>query len=157
MHDDFLREDLLEFLQKGPAHVNFKQALSDIKPNNRFVRPQPGLQSIWEELEHMRLAQEDILRYTMDASWISPNWPEGYWPNPDNPKTDQQWESTLQNFYADLNQVIALVKNTSIDLTAKIPHAKAHSYLREILLIVDHNAYHLGKILQIRKILGDWK
>ena len=157
MHDEFLRQDLLEFLQKGPAHVSLIQALSDIKPANRFLRLNESLHSIWELLEHMRLAQEDILRYTIDENWISPKWPEGYWPPPNSPASEQKWENTLSGFYSDLNEVIALVKNKSLDLTAKIAHAQEHSYLREILLIIDHNAYHLGQILYLRKMLGDWK
>ena len=104
----------------------------------------------------MRLAQEDILRYTLDPDWVSPTFPEGYWPVDSNPVTQSDWDNSVANFLRDLGDVIKIVEDESIDLTAQIPHTEGHTYLREILLVADHNAYHLGQIAQIRKELGDW-
>lgn len=151
-----MRKTLEEFLTKNPAHTNVKNALANLKPENRYKKPVNGNSSVWEELEHMRLAQEDILQYTINPKWKSPKWPDNYWPEPLETLSEQTWQSTRDNFFRDLDEVINIVKNTSIDLTSEIPHAKEHTYLREILLIIDHNAYHLGKIVQIRKLLGDW-
>jgi uncharacterized damage-inducible protein DinB len=157
MRDSLLRKDVLDFIEKGLAHVSIKHALDNLKSKYRHQRPSSDLQSIWEELEHMRIAQEDILRYTLNASWKSPEWPEGYWPAREEPFSDEKWESTLSGFYSDSNELISLIKDESIDLTEEIPHGEGRTYLREILLIIDHNAYHLGKIVQIRKMLGVWR
>jgi len=105
----------------------------------------------------MRLAQEDILRYTVDAAWVSPPFPEGYWPKATESLTEEAWEASVAAFFADLDELIRLPQNPDVDLTAKIPHGEGgHTYLREILLVADHNAYHLGQIVQTRKALGDW-
>ena len=105
----------------------------------------------------MRLAQEDILRYTLDASWTSPPFPEGYWPKAAETVTEEMWAASVAAFFADLEETIKLTQDSSVDLTAEIPHGEGrHTYLREILLIADHNAYHLGQRVQTRKALGDW-
>ena len=120
------------------------------------MRPADGLHTVWEELEHIRLAQEDILRYTLDADWRSPDWPAGYWPANVTEVTDEMWENSVQRFSADLEALVALASDESLDLTAEIPHGEGHTYLRELLLAADHNAYHFGQIVQTRKLLGDW-
>lgn len=155
MNDRILREQLIELLTGAHAHVALKQALKGLGPSLRGKRPAAGVHSIYEELEHMRLAQEDILRYTLDAKWQSPKWPEGYWPKRPAP-TAAQWKACVKAFEADLAEVCALVRRADLDLTARIPHAEGHSYLREILLVADHNAYHLGQIVETRKLLGAW-
>ena len=105
----------------------------------------------------MRIAQEDILRYTLDPEWRSPQWPEGYWPDPRKKLTPAMWTSTVKRFFADLEQVKSLVRDRKIDLTAPIPHGEGRTYLREVLLAADHNAYHAGQIVLIRRLLGDWR
>ena len=156
MNDAVLREHLAALLEKGEAHVSARKALSGINPESRSVAAAEGVHSIWEELEHMRIAQEDIVRYTLDAGWKSPPWPEGYWPAGDPEVSEEMWTDSVARFFSDLEELIALVHNSNIDLTARIPHAGDHTYLREILLVADHNAYHLGQIVQTRKVLGDW-
>ena len=104
----------------------------------------------------MRIAQEDILRYTLDKTWKSPPFPSGYWPSNNDNLTDEIWEKSVSDFFNDLNEVIELVGNSSIELTSQIPHGEGRTYLREILLVADHNVYHVGQIVQIRKILGNW-
>lgn len=156
MNNSILRQNLLELLRGGHAHVTLKQALDGLDPTLRNARPADGLHSVWEELEHMRLAQEDILRYTLDASWVSPDFPEGYWPKETGDLTEEAWEVSVAAFFADLEAVIKMVEDQTLDLTAEIPHGEGRTYLRQVLLVADHNAYHLGQIVQTRKALGDW-
>lgn len=155
MDDAILRESLAHLLLKGNAHVTAEKALAGLDPALRGRRPGSGAHSVWEEMEHLRLAQEDILRYTLDASWKSPAWPDGYWPSRPEPTRDE-WESSVRRFHADLAEVVALVRDTSRDLGARIPHGEGRTYLRQVLLVADHNAYHLGQIVQARKLLGAW-
>ena len=155
MLESVLRENVVELLSTGHAHVTLGDALEGLQAEHRNVRPAAGLHSVWEELEHMRIAQEDILRYTLDPSWKSPKFPDGYWPR-ETSLTDTIWSHTVDGFRKDLEELVALVQNTKFDLTAKIPHGEGRTYLREILLVADHNAYHLGQIVQTRKLLGDW-
>lgn len=156
MNDTALRESLVELLRGGHAHASAEQALKDVAPELRARRPSPDAHSVWEELEHMRIAQEDILRYTLDSSWQSPDWPAGYWSAQIETVTDEMWDESVSGFFSDLEELITLAKDESRDLTARIPHGEGRTYLREILLAADHNAYHLGQIVQARKILGDW-
>ena len=156
MNDSILRQNLVELLRGGHAHVTAEQALDGLDPALRNARPATGGHSVWEEFEHLRLAQEDILRYTLDASWTSPPFPDGYWPSATDQLTDEAWAASVAAFFADLEAVIKLAEDSSVDLTAEIPHGEGRTYLREILLVADHNAYHLGQIVQIRKALGDW-
>ncbi|MEP7340767.1 MAG: DinB family protein [Acidobacteriota bacterium] len=156
MNDSILRQHLVELLRGGQAHTTIEQALDGLNPGLRNARPATGGHSVWEEFEHMRLAQEDILRYTLDASWTSPSFPEGYWPKETSDPTEEAWAASVAAFFANLEEVIKLAQDTNVDLTAEIPHSEGHTYLREILLIADHNAYHLGQIVLTRKTLGDW-
>jgi uncharacterized damage-inducible protein DinB len=155
MDDQVLRHALLEVLTGGHAHVTVEKALAGLDPGLRGKRPKPKVHSVWEELEHMRIAQEDILRYTLDPAWKSPAWPEGYWPTRTEP-TNAAWSSAVKRFHADLDELSKLVRDPKRDLTAKIPHGEDRTYLRQILLVADHNAYHLGQIVQARKLLGAW-
>ena len=156
MNDKALRDNLVELLRGGHAHAAAKQALAGVAPELRNVRPAAGVHSVWEELDHLRLAQEDILRYTLDASWQSPPWPEGYWPAVTADLTEEMWQASVKGFFDDLEAFVQLTQDTNIDLTAEIPHGEGRTYLREIMLAADHNAYHLGQIVQTRKLLGDW-
>jgi uncharacterized damage-inducible protein DinB len=156
MNESVLRQNLVELLRSGHAHVTAEKALADINPKLRNVRPTAGLHTVWEELEHIRIAQEDILRYTLDASWRSPEWPSGYWPVKTETLSEQTWAESVSRFFADLEEIIRLAQDESVDLTATIPHGEGRTYLRQILLIADHNAYHFGQLVQSRKALGDW-
>jgi len=137
--------------------VTLVRALRDLAPELRGRCPAPGLHSIWEELEHVRLAQEDILRYTLDAGWKSPAFPTGYWPAPESVPTEAEWEASLAGFRRDLEDTCALARDAARDLTAPIPHGEGRTYLRQVLLIADHNAYHLGQIVLTQKLLGAWR
>ncbi len=156
MDEDKLRKNLVELLDGGNAYVTIEKALAGLKPGNRGAQPGKNIHSVWEEFEHMRICQEDILQYTLDPKWTSPKWPEGYWPDPKKKLTPAMWASSVKRFFADSEAVKALVRNRRIDLTAEIPHGEGRTYLREVLLVADHNAYHLGQIVTIRKLLGNW-
>lgn len=156
MNDTVLRKSLVELLRGGQAHTPAEVALAGVTPERRHMRPEGKLHSVWEELEHLRIAQEDILRYTLDSSWVSPEWPGSYWPPVNERPTAERWTASLSAFFADLEAIIRLVEDEGRDLTAAIPHGEGRTYLRQVLLIADHNAYHLGQIVQIRKLLGDW-
>lgn len=156
MNEKNFRKNLVELLRGGSAHVSIEKALDDINPEIRNFRGTPNIHSIYEELEHMRIAQEDILKYTLTEGWKSPEWPDGYWPDNNDSMDDIIWDNTYTGFFNDLELIIDLVNNENIDLTEEIPHGEGRTYLREILLVADHNAYHIGKIVDIRKILGDW-
>jgi hypothetical protein len=156
MNDSVLRQNIIELLRGGHAHVSPEQALKSLDPALRNVRPPNSPHSAWENFEHMRLAQEDILRYTIDDSWVSPDFPEGYWPKEAGELTEEAWAASVAAFSADLEAVIKLVEDRNLDLTAEIPHGEGRTYLRQVLLVADHNAYHLGQIVQIRKALGAW-
>jgi hypothetical protein len=152
-----LRKDLIELLEGGSAHVSARKALQGLASKNRAVRPRGSTFSVWDLVEHMRIAQEDILRYTLDPQWHSPAWPDGYWPRRTARVTDAKWNAAVKRFFADLHEVVRWVEKSKIDLMSKIAHGEGHTYLREMLLIADHNAYHLGQIVDVRKALGDWK
>ena len=156
MNDQALRKNVAELLRGGSAHAAPKDALQNVNPKLRHARPADGLHSVWEELEHIRIAQEDILRYTLDAGWQSPDWPSGYWPASVAEVTDEMWDESVRRFFADLNELTALASDGKVDLTAEIPHGEGRTYLRQLLLAADHNAYHFGQIVQTRKLLGDW-
>jgi len=148
---NMLKDVLIEFLTKGPAHLSYKQILRQIDPA-KCHRRIAGAHTIWEELEHVRIAQEDIIQFMLDPNWKSPPWPEGYWPAPDMSPDDDRWQFSVEGFMGDLNQMVDLIRTGEIDLHAEIPHAPDYTYIREILLVIDHNAYHLGKIMQLNKM-----
>lgn len=156
MNDAVLREHLIRLLDSEEAHAGVRKALLGVNPKLRHIRPSPDSHSIWELLEHMRIVQEDILQYTLDPNWTSPGFPKGYWP-PETPElTEFRWITSYSGFFEDFDNVLRLVRNLDIDLTAKIPHGEWRTYLREILLVADHNSYETGQIIYIRKLLGDW-
>lgn len=156
MNDKILRNHLVKLLKGGQAFITFDQALKNVKPELRNKRPSGQIHSVWENLEHIRIAQEDILKYSIDPEWESPDWPKGYWPESSSSIDDKTWINSISSFLNDQEEVLKLVKNEKINLTSIIPHTKEHTYLREILLVADHNAYHLGQIMIARKLLNDW-
>jgi len=154
---DDLKEHIVNSLRGGQAFVPIEKAIANVDPKIRNKRPNDHLHSVWEELEHLRIAQEDIYKYMIDPNWESPKWPDNYWGDPSIDVTDKVWEKTHTGFLKDFDDVIALVENPDTDLLKIIPHTKSHTYLRECLVLIEHNAYHIGKIIDIRKALNDWK
>ncbi len=159
MTADPLRQTVLELLRRGRAngnaHIGLEDALAGLRPEWRTHRP-PGLHSIWQLTEHIRVTQEDIVRYTLDSGWRSPPWPEGYWPENRSDLSEVRWLETLAGYRTTLLELEALAQDPACDLTAKIPHGEGRSYLRQLLLAADHTAYHTGQIVSLRRALGDW-
>ena len=151
-----LRRTVVALLRGGQAHVTTAQALDDLPHDLRGARAEELPYSVWEQLEHMRIAQEDILRFTSDAGWSSPSWPEEYWPEHRREVDDATWVRSRNAFERDLDELIALVEDSDIALTDEIPHGEGRTYLRQALLTADHNAYHLGQIVLLRRALGAW-
>jgi hypothetical protein len=154
--DKALREHLAELLEGGHAHVTFDAAIKGLPPELRGRKPEGADHSPWELLEHLRLAQWDILEFSRDPKHRSPDFPAGYWPRAQEPPDAQAWDKSVAAFRADLKAMIALVKDPKTDLFAKIPHGEGQTILREALLAADHNSYHLGQLLLVRKLLGAW-
>ena len=157
MQEKQLREHLGELLSGGNAHLDWKSALGGIPPKLRGVRPAGAPHSCWELLEHMRIAQWDILEFSRDPKHVSPDWPGEYWPKTPAPATTAAWDKSLKQFARDLAAMKQLATNPKTDLFARISHGTGQTILREALLVADHNAYHLGQIVLVRRLLGAWK
>jgi len=151
-----LREQLRELLGGGHAHLDFERAIADLPAELRGARP-PGLpHTPWRLVEHMRIAQWDILRFSVDPGHVSPEFPDGYWPEGDVPPDPGAWDRSVAAFRADLRAMIDLVADPETDPFAPIPHGQGQTVLREALLVADHNAYHLGQLVTVRRLLGAW-
>jgi hypothetical protein len=156
-HDKALRQHLVKLLQGGDAHAVFDEAVEGLAENLRGVRPDGAEHSPWEELEHMRIAQWDMLEFSRNPKHISPDFPAGYWPATQAPPNAQAWEKSAQSFRHDLREFCELAVDESIDLFARIPHGEGQTILREVLVTADHNSYHLGQLILLRRLLGAWK
>jgi len=156
-HDAALRQHLLELLRGGHAHADFESAIRNLPPALRGKRPKGAEHSPWEILEHLRIAQWDILEFSRGAAHQSPEWPSGYWPRTAAPPDAKAWEKSVRAFRRDLKAMCELVGNPRTDLYAKIPHGDGQTLLREALLAADHNAYHLGEMVLVRRLLGGWE
>ncbi len=151
--DRLLRGHLLYLLRGGGAHVKCEEALKDF-PEELFNARAAGVPfTPWQLLEHVRIALWDIVEFSLRASHVSPAWPEGYWPEPGQEAGPGDWEETVEAFRADLAAVCALVEDPASDLVALIPHGTGQTLLREALLVADHNAYHLGALVTLRRAL----
>ncbi len=155
--DKALRQQLVDLLHGRGAHADFEQAIGGLpaKLRGAGVRKLPF--TPWRLLQHMRIAQWDILEFSRNAKHISPQWPEGYWPPGDGPPSSAAWKASVSAFRRDRRQMQALVKNPATDLFARIPHGTGQTVLREAMLIADHNAYHIGQLILLRRLLGAWR
>lgn len=156
MDDLELRKHVLYLLRGGGAHVGFDRAIAELPAKLRGARPDNVPHTPWRLLEHMRIAQWDILQFSRDANHVSPDFPEGYWPEGDAPPDGNAWDESVRRFRADLKAMQDLVADRSIDLLAPIPHGDGQTVLREALLVADHNAYHIGQLVVVRRALGAW-
>jgi hypothetical protein len=156
VNDKILRQHLIKLLDGHEAHADWKQALAGLPARLRGVRPDGSPQSVWDLIEHLRIAQWDILEFSRNAKHVSPDWPTGYWPASGKTPSDKEWKSCLRKFTADAAAMRKLVASPKTDLTAKIPHGTGQTILREALLLADHNAYHVGQIILVRRLLGAW-
>ena len=157
MNDKALREHVVSLLAGGNAHLDWKAGFKGIPPKLRGVRPAGLAYSVWELLEHMRIAQWDIYEFSRNSKHVSPEWPGGYGPKTPAPPSAKAWDESLKSFSEDLGAMKKLVDNPKTNLFARIPHGTGQTILREALLIADHNAYHLGQVLAVRRLLGAWK
>ena len=154
--DAALRQQLLELLKGGNAHANFQDAIRDFPAELRGKRPKGAAHSPWEELEHMRIAQWDILDFSRNADYKALKWPDDYWPATPEPPDEKAWDRSVHGFCQDLQTMCALIADEATDLFARIPHGEGQTILREALLVADHNAYHLGQLVLLRRMLGAW-
>ena len=152
-NDQSLRNHLVQFIGWGNAHLNFEDAVKDFPPASRGVRPAGAPHSAWELLEHLRLALHDILEFARNADHVSPQFPDGYWPASETPPSDAVWDESVAAFRADLRAFAELAADEATDLHARIPHGDGQTILREILLAADHNAYHLGQLVMVRRMV----
>lgn len=152
--DSIVRQHLVNLLEGRQAHLNFADILEGIPLSLQGRRPEGSPYSPWQLLEHLRIAQWDILQFSRDPHHVSPEFPKGYWPDSECPPDETDWESSIASFRTDLQAMKQLVLDSSTDLYAKIPHGSGQTILREALLIADHNAYHLGQIILLRRLLA---
>ncbi|HLK62324.1 MAG TPA: DinB family protein [Bryobacteraceae bacterium] len=155
-HDSALREQLIRMLQGGLAHATFDDVIRDFPTDKIGIRPHGIPHSAWELLEHMRIAQNDILEFSRSAEYVSPNWPQGYWPKSAAPATPGLWNESVARFRQDLVEFEALLQDPKIDLNREFPWGDGQTVLREALLIGSHNSYHLGQLVQVRRLVGAW-
>jgi hypothetical protein len=156
-HDQHLRQNLAYLICGGGAHAKFDDAIKNLPSDLRGAKPPNFPHSAWMLLEHLRIAQWDILEFSRNQKHISPKWPEGYWPKTEAPPTAAAWNKSIQQFRADQQAMVDLVENPKTDLVAKIPWGDGQTILREALLVADHNAYHLAQLVDVRRLLGVWK
>lgn len=154
--DQIIREHLLELLRGGNAHLTFEQAIAGFPEGQNNARPPNTSYSPWHLLEHIRIAQSDILEFTRDPAHVSPDWPVGYWPPKDALADLPQWRQTIQGIRADREDLEVLVADPQTDLYADLLHAPGYTVLREILLVADHNAYHIGEFAILRGVMNNW-
>lgn len=156
--DDLLRKELTRLLSPGGAHAGFDKAVAQI-PKKYYAAPVEGIPyTLWGILEHMRRAQRDILDYMINPDYVEPVWPDDYWPKAHPPPSEASWKNCIRHFRQDLQELIDLVNNPQTNILRPIPHLEGGPIiLREILLVADHNAYHIGQIILLRRFLGIWK
>ena len=154
--DGLLRQQVVALLQGGNAHMSFTEAVADFPEGMINVRPRNVPYSFWHLLEHLRLTQLDIVEYVTSANYREKEWPREYWPAPDAEATKQQLIETIALFNRDLEQLIEIVSDESTDLFAPVPSNPEHNILREMLIVADHNAYHVGELGILRQVEGAW-
>ena len=154
--DRSLRKHLIKMLEGGEAHATFDDAVTNMPTALQGKIPKGAEHSPWQLLEHLRIAQWDILEFAINPKHESPKWPEGYWPKAAAPEK-KAWDKSVQAFRSDMKRFTKLLMDDSTDLFAKIPHGDGQTILRQALLAADHNAYHLGQLVLVRRLLGAWK
>ena len=156
MIDRDVREYVRKLLAWEDAHVGFDRAVADMPPDLRGRQPTGVPYSAWQIVEHLRLAQHDILDFCRNPNYREMKWPDDYWPSSSAPPTQGKWDESIEQFRRDRSAFQDLATDTSIDLFAKIPHGQGQTYLREIILAADHAAYHVGQLILVRRLLGAW-
>ena len=155
--DKALREHLVKLLKGHEAHAPYEKAVADFPAELRGKVSHEAEHSAWQLLEHLRIAQWDILEFSRDAHHQSPDWPSGYWPASPEPPDPKAWDRSVDLFRKDLESMCSLVEDEKTDLFARISHGDGQTILREALLVADHNAYHLGQLVLVRRLLEAWR
>lgn len=148
-----LRKQLVDAIRGHQAHIEFKDAVKDFPPDLQGAKPAGAPHSAWQLLEHLRIAQSDILEFSRDPKHKSPDWPEGYWPKTEAPPSPKAWAQSVAAFERDNREFIALVNDPEVDLFQPFPHGDGQNLLREALLLASHNSYHLGQLMYVKKTL----
>jgi hypothetical protein len=152
-----LRKELDRLLSGQGAHADFDTAVTDFPAELRGVKPEGAAHSAWQVLEHLRIAQWDMLEFSRDAKHVSPEWPEGYWPKNAAPDSADAWDKSVTAFHRDLAAMRKLVADPKSDLFTPFAHGDGQTLLREAIQMADHNAYHVGELILLRRMLGSWK
>ncbi|HEY0796463.1 MAG TPA: DinB family protein [Acidisarcina sp.] len=157
IEDRALRDQLLELLRGGSAHATASAAFDDFPADLRGVKPQGVPHTAWEQLEHMRFTLHDLLNFCTESDYLEPKWPDDYWPDSEKPPGADSWEKSLAGFKADMEAFEALVSDPEGNIYAAIPWGQGQTLFREVLLAADHNSYHIGQVVMLRRLLGAWK
>ena len=152
-----LRQFISKLLAWEDAHVGFETAVKDLPAKVRGTAPPGAPYSPWQLLEHLRITQHDILDFCINPQYEELEWPEDYWPSTAQPPSASAWDRSVEQFLQDRRALQKLVVDPKLDLMAKIPHGSGQTYLRELVLVADHTAYHVGQLVLVRKLLGTWK
>lgn len=154
--DKALRQHLVKLLEGGDAHAKFDKAVADFPVELRGKTPKGSVHSPWQLLEHLRIAQWDILDFSTNGGYKELEWPREYWPEGAAPPDEKAWDKSVLAYHKDLKALSALIEDETTDLFAKIPHGDGQTILREVLVVADHNAYHIGQLVSLRRELGSW-
>lgn len=152
--DERVRQLLIELIHGGHAHATFDDVLDGFPVHRAGERPKGAPHTAWELLEHLRIAQLDILEFSRSADWRSPPWPEGYWPDSSAPERDEQWHESIRQCRRDRAEFEAMVLDPQRDLYEPFPWGAGQTLMREAMLVADHNAWHLGQLMMLRRMLG---
>lgn len=152
--DKVIREQLLGLLKGGNAHMSFDEAIKDFPAKYFNWKPPNVSYTFWHLLEHIRIAQWDILNFILSPEHVSPDWPDEFWPAEDKRADKAQWQRTIRDFRADFKSIQDIVKDPKTDFLAPIPHAEDYNIFREVLLVADHNAYHIGEFIILRQVMN---
>lgn len=156
MNEAYIRSELVFHLTKGHAHMPFAEAVANFPAKHYNTKFANGDYTFWHLLEHIRRTQKDILDFMTDPNYKEPTWPKDYWPEKNAKATEKDWEKTVQAFAEDQKHLIKLIENSKTDLYKKLPHGTGQTVFREIWVIVDHNAYHIGEFAIMRQVLEAW-
>jgi uncharacterized damage-inducible protein DinB len=151
-----LRQQLAKYLESSEAHASWRDAFGEMPPELRGAKFVGSPHTAWQLLEHLRLAQWDILEFSRDPKHVSPDFPLGYWPSSAAPGDEAAWDASVRAFRQDVDEMRKLILDPRTDLFAKIPHGSGQTILREVLVLIDHNAYHLGQLVLLRRLLDAW-
>ena len=153
---ELLRKQLGKLLGGGEAHATFDKAIEKVPANKRGIRPDGVPHSLWELVEHLRITQRDILDFCVSPAYHELEWPKEYWPPTPAPPSDSAWDESLAAITADREKLCRMLEDPKRDLFASVPNGTGQTYLREVLLVADHDAYHIGQVVLVRQLLGIW-